>query len=195
MSNHLLILILAFLSLRPALEREVWIVEEQSVLTIHGETNVNSFTCELPGKSENDTLIVDAPNPDYFKFEKGSVKINPQVFNCGNRLIKKDFLETLKADKYPYIYITFIDLKLDHNSSRKLVAAKGNIDIYICGVTRRYFINFGVEELEKGKMILEGEKGLNLKEFNIETKSRFMGLIEVKDEIDIQFKLLMSKKG
>jgi len=174
-------------------DEQKWLVDEQSVLVIHGKTNINQFECKLPSKKERDTLLIKAFTNTALKFDRGKVKIDPQVFNCGNEFIKRDFLETLKADEYPYIYINFVDIYFNDLESSADSEAEGNVKIYICGVTNSYPIDFIIERKENGKMSLIGEKELKLSEFNIKTPSKMMGLIKVSDEIKIQFNLLLSR--
>jgi len=174
-------------------ETEKWIVEEQSVLTINGKTNINNFQCRLPSKKEKDTLIISSNNKRELKFEKGKVKVDPTIFNCGNEFIKRDFLETLQVKDYPFIFINFIDVRFREFNDDLHHNANGHVNIYICGVNKVYDIDFEVDRKGDGELVLNGRQELKLSEFNIKTPSRLMGLIKVSDDIEIQFKLLLSK--
>ena len=175
------------------IESETWIVEQQSVLTIYGKTNINEFSCRLPSKKEQDTLFISSFTEKELIFERGKVKVDPTIFNCGNEFIKRDFLETIKADKFPYIYIDFLDIHFESDGKINLQKAHGNVSIFICGIKKPYEIIFNVERLPNGKIRLNGQKVLKLSEFNIKTPSKMMGLIKVSDEIEIEFQLMLSK--
>ncbi len=174
-------------------DSETWLVEQQSVLTIYGKTNINEFSCKLPGKDETDTLLISSFTEKELIFEKGRVKVDPTIFNCGNEFIKRDFLETVKAKEFPYIYINFLDIHFEQSPYSKVSKAHGNVGIYICGIKKTYNINFDVNSLPNNKIQLNGQKELKLSEFNIKTPSRMMGLIKVSDDIEIEFQLMLSK--
>ena len=175
------------------IDNETWLVEEQSVLTIYGKTNINEFSCRLPSKSEKDTLIISSFTDTELIFEKGRVKVDPTIFNCGNEFIKRDFLETIKAKQYPFIYINFMDIYFEKSEGSGFHKAYGNVNIYICGIRKEYMIDFDVNNLPNGKIQLNGHRELKLSEFNIKTPSKMMGLIKVSDDIEIEFQLMLSK--
>lgn len=191
--NIVYLFLVILLTSSSSIENETWIVEQQSVLTIYGKTNINQFSCKLPSKKEVDTLLISSFTKTELIFERGIVKVDPTIFNCGNEFIKRDFLETIKAEEYPFIYIDFLDIHFENTGGIDLTKAHGNVNINICGLKKIYEIGFNVKRLPNGKIQLNGQKELKLSEFKIKTPSKMMGLIKVSDEIEIEFQLMLSK--
>src|SRR5687768_17152274 len=79
-----------------------WVIDAESKLSIHGATNVNTFTCKLNSYTGHDTLrYFNNYTASKLQFTTNRMTIPVRSFNCGSRQISRDFQKALNADKYP----------------------------------------------------------------------------------------------
>lgn len=168
---------------------ETWVIDPTSRLAIHGETNINSFTCQLLSYAGNDTLrYFNNPIQSEFVFTTNRMSIPVKSFNCGAKQISKDFWATLKSDQYPQLEIRFISLASTTTGNDSYV--KGTVDITLAGVTARYGINFIMDT--KGKYIhLAGEHPVNFSDFRLKAPEKLNGLIRVNQVLHVEFNLVL----
>src|SRR5947207_14375630 len=76
-----------------------WVIEKNSSLNIRGETNINSFQCDLTEYLKADTLVytkIDALKK--LRFTSSCLVVDVMRFDCHNRFITDDFRYELNAD-------------------------------------------------------------------------------------------------
>lgn len=145
---------------------------QENFVKINGNTNVNSFQC-INSKFRNDG------NPYTFT-EKNLPNIILKVndFDCGHKIMTKDFQKILNAEKYPNMIIKFISFTKNQNNFLAVVEVK------MMNQSRRYNIEF---EIENNKLI--GRKNVKFSDFNITPPKKMGGMIIVKDDLDLTFSL------
>jgi polyisoprenoid-binding protein YceI len=104
------------------------------------------------------------------------LKVND--FDCGNRMMTKDFQKILNAEKYPNMTIKFINFIKNQTSYLAVVEVK------MMNQSKRYNIEF---EVENNKLI--GRKNVKFSDFNITPPKKMGGMIVVKDDLDLTFSL------
>lgn len=165
------------------IERGKWVIDYNSQLLIHGQTNVNNFTCLINCYNSVDTLVYEQ-DQQHLIFGSNRMTIPVFNFNCGNSLITKDFRTTVKADNNPYLNISFVTLE-QHTPT-----PLGILDITLAGVTKRVKVKFTQEK--KGDFIqLSGKHVVCFADFELQAPERMMGLVKVKDELKVEFNLLI----
>lgn len=182
------ILLLFVLTAASSIEdRGKWVIDYNSQLFIHGQTNVNSFTCFISCYNSNDTLTYQADTKSKtLEFDQNMMIIPIFNFNCGNNLITKDFRTTVKADKNPYLNISFVSLEQNSGS----VADKGLLEITLAGVTRRVSVKF--TQTKKGDFLqLSGNHSVCFSDFALQAPARMLGLVKVEEDLRVEFKLLI----
>ncbi|HMV08505.1 MAG TPA: YceI family protein [Cyclobacteriaceae bacterium] len=185
--KYLVLLSLLTLTAATGVERGKWVIDYNSQLSIHGQTNVNSFTCFISCYNSVDTLIYEHNRENgQLSFEANKMIIPVYNFNCGNSLITKDFRNTLKAEKNPYLVVSFVTLD-KHTSGTKATAA---LDITLAGVTKKVNVQF--ELVPKGSFIqLAGKHSVCFNDFQLHAPERMMGLVKVQDDLNVEFNLLI----
>jgi hypothetical protein len=168
-------------------ERGKWVIDYNSQLMIHGKTNVSSFTCFISCYNSTDTLNYELNTATKnLIFDKNKMVIPVFNFNCGNTMITKDFRQTVNVDKYPYLNIAF--LSLDRNGEDDL--ASGKMEITLAGVVKTATIHFNLKP--KGDFIqLTGRHAVSFSDFNLQAPERMMGLVKVKEDLLVEFNLLI----
>ena len=115
--------------------------------------------------------------------------LDNSCFDCGSRVINKDFMNLLKSEEYPKIVLELKEIKKDLSTDCIVHAL---IEIVIAGESKSYFIPV---ELKDDKIInVSGALNLNICDFNLEPPKKALGLIVVSDIIKINFDLVVEEK-
>lgn len=166
-------------------------LSDESNLSINGTSNVNDFSCGLEQEFSSDTLSFS------YQFEHNRVLIdgntlylNADEFDCGKRGINRDFRKTLKVNEYPHIKITLKELFVEDAVA---LPDEALVSIEIAGTARDYIVPLAEIENFENSIRVSGEKALNISDFELEPPSALFGLVKVRDELKIEFNLLISQ--
>jgi hypothetical protein len=174
------------------LER-VWHVRNESRLTISGESNVNDFRCEVDNYYSADNLHLYSSAGSDFRFSQNRIVIDLMEFDCGRNLITRDFRESLNAERDPEMIINFLSLnRLPANASRAEMLS-GNLKITIAGITREVDIRLEASNNGNGTTLLDGRHQFQFSDFNLEPPTKMWGLINVKNELEVSFNLILEE--
>jgi hypothetical protein len=166
-----------------------WLISESSSMTVNGSTNINKFSCDIPGYDEADTLTIRKNDKDIAL--TGS--INPVIFSfdCHKAMMTRDLRKTLKAKNYPRLHIKFLTLSALPNLSAGPIAITGEVEIEIAGTRKLYTVNYQISE-DTGKMIhLLGSRDVNFSDFNLIPPRKLGGIIKTNDQLAVAFDLKM----
>lgn len=172
------------------LEKGTWVIDPDSRLSIHGVTNINTFTCAISCYTQSDTLEYTRNDRSCeLLFSRDRMTIPIRDFDCGTRQITKDFHETLKSKTYPYVDIRF--KSLNNLSMRDNAYTRGVIDITIAGVTRRYVVGYHATIRGEDLLLLNGEQRVNFSDFGLRAPNKMMGMIRVEESVTVEFNLAL----
>ena len=79
---------------------ESWIIQNHSHLTVHGKTNINSFSCTVSEYGRLDTIEINekrSPNGHYVVHSNLVVEVDD--FDCHHKIMTKDLKKTLKTNE------------------------------------------------------------------------------------------------
>jgi len=184
----LVIIAIAFLS-NGFSDRGIWIIDSESLLAIHGSTNVNNFICKIESSSGTDTLrYVKNYAACEIQFSRNRMSIPIRSFDCGSRQISKDFHKTLKSETYPELDINFKSLQNLSVANNTFIY--GVVDITLAGVTVRYTIRYWVAVKGNGTIFLTGTHPVNFSDFKLTAPEKLSGLIKVKEVLNVEFNLV-----
>lgn len=151
---------------------------------IEGKTNVNSFHleyredefCRVPGdlNAENANLEIDIP--------AAQVEADSQA-------MLKDFLELINAAEYPNISIEIArnEVRFQHAEEEMKM-----IELSLNGIKKQFECTTYTQACFGDQWCLNGQLKIRLTDFDIEPPHKFLGLVKVKDEIFINFRILFS---
>lgn len=167
--------------------QETFALGESSRVTIHGKTNINTFDCKYSFDEIKKTpSFHTSENSNRVVISDVNLKIPIEQCECGNKLLNKDFQATLEAEKHPYIDINISRLIFkktqDTDKERKVWA-----NLTIAGVTKLRQIDYSVKYSNDKAFFMKGQLHINIKNFNIEKRKRFLGMVKVNDNVDISF--------
>jgi hypothetical protein len=167
-----------------------WVVEKSSTLTVSGSSNVNSYNCGIEGYYRPDTIYCYNANVNSPVQLSGCLNVDVMSFNCHNTVMTKDLRKTLKARQYPYLSITFLTLDQLPDAQKDRVI-NGSIMIDLAGSRKIYRLPFvfGKQKGEGFQMI--GKKTFSFSEFKLEAPEKLGGMIKVKDEFNVEFRLMI----
>lgn len=160
-------------------------INEGSEITISGKSNVNQFSCAYT------TQIAKGCQQVNYKFyeniitlSNAELKLKSRAFDCGGRLINKDFNKLMQSEKHPYIIITFtqINIKDDNILVDATIEIADEVNLYTFIIEPQQSNNY------KGKL------KLNITEFDMEAPTKLLGAIKVDPNINIEFDLNLEIK-
>ena len=157
----------------------------ESKLTITGDTNISEFLCAY-----NTSLIPNTENMNFtgnleeIRFERAILKLNNKGFDCGNKAINKDFQSLIKSSEYPDIELEL--KKLCFKTPNKAIAL---ITISIAGKQKDYKVPVIIKENPVAQYV--GKLQLDINDFNLTPPKKLFGLIKVKEDIEINFNLIV----
>ena len=166
-----------------------WVVEKNSSLNIQGETNINSFQCDVTEYLKADTLVYSTNDAARkLKFTNSCLIIAVSRFDCHNKYITDDFRSALKADENPNLKITFLSIdQFSNNCNNQSI--RGIVDIELAHSTKRTEINYIVKTLPGNRIQLNGSHIFSFSDFNLKAPRKLAGLIRTKDQIKVNFQL------
>ena len=166
-----------------------WVVERNSSLNIQGETNINSFQCDVTEYLHADTLVYSKNDATQKLFFTNScLVIEVKRFDCHNQYITEDFRSALKADENPNLKIVFLSVDQFSNNCNNQVV-KGIVNIELAHVVKKAEIDYTVKTLPGNRIQMNGTHIFSFSDFNLKAPRKLAGLIRTKDRIKVNFQL------
>lgn len=162
---------------------------------INGETNVNHFTCGLKQINSSDPIIISSTwSEGTILFEGLMLKYQLTDFKCEIAAMNRDLQATLNADIFPNLFLKINDIQIHKdNTEIERLRVSSNVSITISGKEVDYEIQYGeVINYSESLLSLSGEQTLKMTDFGITPPSKFFGMIQVTDELDVSFEILIS---
>lgn len=171
---------------------ETWVVSSASTLKVDGKTNINNFSCMVASYGKSTDQLICEKSIDGCKVTS-HLTIAIALFDCHNRMMTKDLQKTLKSQQFPEMVIGFKKFSTLPSTLNKGMIFSGKADIVLAGVTRSYDIKFTTLANTSSEVELLGKKTLLFTDFGLTPPSKLGGTIKVKNELDVEFKLLLKK--
>jgi hypothetical protein len=157
---------------------------KESYLEINGSSNINNFSCEYDFEAYYHKNRFSASyDGGIYCLDTLEVKIPVGNFDCGNRMLKKDFLKTLEYQSYPFITMQMQQLELSIRNDKM----NSLVDLNIGGTSKLQRVNYQLLAIDETTFILEGQTNVDITDFNLRPVSRFFGMIKVDKDVEIRF--------
>lgn len=177
------IVLISFLSFGFSSNKTKVKITSKSEVIIKGKSNVNSFECKYNSDFiEDEILISVTKNNSRTLLEGAKISIQSKGFDCGHKIITKDFKTLLKADDYSHIDINLKELILD----KKEIIAKTCIEI--AGVKREYEVPVSFDSKNSN---VKGVLRVNIKDFCLKAPKKLLGFVMVDEHVTIDFNLFL----
>lgn len=173
-------------------------IGSKSILKLEGSTNVNAFTCNCtePFSPQSFSVILDDKDPNTAAFRNTKLKIPIKSLDCGNKLMNKDLYKALNGDDHPYITIELLKVSQDKcnrlSELKNWLTIKALTRITLNGKSSEYWLTITARKLENDLYRFIGTKTLRMSEFGVDPPVAMMGIIKVRDEIQIDLDLEIS---
>jgi hypothetical protein len=172
--------------------RSRFLVDPVSRLHIHGQSNVNVFTCTcqqafhpLPFQ------ITGHKDRDKLGFRHTVLKVETRLFDCGNKVMNRDMYIALRANDYPEMSIELEAIEQNGPLPQTWQEMKVWTRITIAGVSQRVMLPARVRQPAEGRWQIKAKKELKMTDFKINPPTALMGMIKTYDEITIELDLLI----
>ena len=198
LSRYISVISLSFILLAgtPSREKISWIVQKTSTLSIEGCTNINRFSCSVNEYTEPDTITclntLSPNNPQGIPL-RGVLRIYIDDFDCHNRVMTAEFKRTLKYKQYPQLKVCFVNLEKMPFSGKSTGIIKGNVDVELAGVSRRFEIDYTSCRTDASQLQLIGTHTFRFTDFQMRPPRKMGGIIRVNDELNVQFILYLKQ--
>ena len=154
-------------------------------IQIIGKTNVNDFHLKY---HEHEFCTIEN------KLQGGhsslGINIPANQVEAESKMMLNDFLDLVHADKYPTINIEIAHEEIQLSSTE--VSSLKNIELSMNGITKQFQCKTYSEPCYANQWCLTGKLEIRLTDFGINPPRKFFGLLKVKDEIFINFRILFS---
>jgi hypothetical protein len=174
---------------------KVWRVKNESRLAIHGHSNVNAFSCKVDQYYSADNLQLYSFNDMPYHFSPNEIVISLMEFDCGRKLITRDFRESLDAGRNPEMLIRFLALDRIPVDQPSLNDEKitGSLKVAIAGVEKEIIIMFTTSGNGNGVVYLDGSHTFMFSDFGLAPPTKMLGLIHVENELEVTFNLVLEE--
>ena len=161
---------------------------------IQGDATVRDFTCVATGV-EGTAVLPDAR--DSISAEGSSqtkvvVRVPIRSIDCGNSRMTSDLQETLKMEDHSKIRFELVHATMggrtDTSAHWRRVDALGPLTV--AGTKRLTKLNAAARALDDAHFRLRGCLPIRMTYFNIDPPSKALGLIKVKNRVEVQYDLL-----
>ncbi|MGW8123448.1 hypothetical protein ACV07N_12380 [Roseivirga echinicomitans] len=178
--QKLIIIIALGLFFSIALTGQEYLVVMRKTVLIKGRTSLGRFSCAYQNEYDQDTVSFSkSPNAESLM----DLSIPVASFDCGNRMLERDFGKTLKYEEFPSIEVRLDDFK------RTGQQYFGDIWIMLTGKEMKLeHVPFTLMTNENGEL-LYSEITISLEYFDLTPPKKLLGLIKVQDELIIELSL------
>ena len=146
---------------------------QENYVQINGSTNINNFKC-INSNFKSPTFGKPLPN----------IALKVADFDCKHKVMTADFQKTLSAENHPYLHVKFITFTKKQNEYN------AQVEVKMMNKTKTYNVVFTIEN---GKLI--GSKTVKFSDFNITPPKKMGGMITVKDNLHLTFRLNANLKN
>jgi hypothetical protein len=156
-------------------------LDHENYISIQGASNINEFELINRNPSINKLSAENTKNNKY-----QNIQISVDDFTGSNERVVKDFREMVDAGNYPFIKISIEQKELaDFDETTGLTNFKTKISI--AGTSREYIVPCQIESRLDNGYVLSGNFLIKLTDFGIGPPEKLLGLVQVKNEVFINF--------
>jgi hypothetical protein len=157
-----------------------------SFIRIKGGSNISTFSFTYSAASLSDAWqIIEMEDTGFL-----SVTVPVRDFEASNPLMYEDFLKLIKAREFPVLKINLSKEQLEKSFKTERTSCP-DIEIILAGVTRNYKIDCNFYYCGNN-LFIRGLKKIKLSDFSIQPPVKLNGLVKVKDEIEVNFGLIIT---
>jgi hypothetical protein len=174
-------------------------IKKESQLRVSGDASIINFVCHLKNAFDMTPFKLKGNRVDELnRLSEGKIIVPIENLDCGQKGINEDMKELLKAEEFPQIILDFKELavakwKKEEKSGHFLSSIFSKIEITLAGVPVVYPVHLNLVKIDENNILASGSKKLKITDFNLKPKAYLFGLVKIKELIEIDFELVLTK--
>jgi len=165
------------------------IIPERSKIWIEARSSLHPIKAESSAMEGNFEMEMADGRVDLQSAPKGWLDLEVESLKTGNRLYDRQIEGELEVRKYPRIHGEVREVSAGTDGDRLRV--RGDLSLH--GVTRRLEGDVVLAALDADTMQVEGEKTIDLREFNLKPPQILM--LKVYPEVKIRARIVARREG
>ena len=127
------------------------------------------------------------PQPDF------QLRIPVTTLRCGNRQMERDMYRALRSDTYPTIEFRFAELigGVNHDIDGGRYHARIAGVLTLAGARRNVAVDVVAQRVARDRFALHARLPLRMTDFRITPPTAMFGLVKAKDDLVVQFDLML----
>jgi len=155
-------------------------IKKGSHISISGSSNVNCFTCHYTKSIAQGCQEINYEyDNNTFSLKNAEIDLESSAFDCGGKMINKDFNTLMESDEHPHVKINFEQIRVKNNDFEVIA------NIEIADQINQYTFIISTQD----KRNYFGNLELNIEDFGMEAPKKLLGAIKVDPNIVINFDL------
>jgi polyisoprenoid-binding protein YceI len=163
--------------------------ESQDRVWFTGSSNIRNFTCS----ARQVNVSAEAALEDFTRtrndglpaVKSAALEVPVRSLDCGIGLQNSHLFETLNATTHPSITFVLGNYAVENSGGERLVRMNGALRI--AGVERNVAIYGKVLRAENGRIVLAGDREIDVRDFGVQPPKRFFGMLRVRKEVTVHF--------
>jgi hypothetical protein len=174
-------------------------IKKESQLRVSGDASIINFICHLKNAFDMTPFKLKGNRvKELNRLSEGKIIVPIENLDCGQKGINEDMKELLKAEEFPEIILDFKELavakwKKEEKSGHFLSSIFSKIEITLAGVPVVYPVHLNLVKIDENNILASGSKKLKITDFNLKPKAYLFGLVKIKELIEIDFELVLTK--
>jgi len=137
-----------------------------SHLSVSGTSNVKAFSCNYQfNQYQRRSQFPVNPFDGEHHIDSLVISIPTTAFDCGNKLLKRDFRKTLNAGKHPYSTLKTGKIWLGNDYKTKRIHA--DVMMTIGGKRRSENISYTIEWIDNRTLVMRGKTSVDITDFDL----------------------------
>ncbi|MDZ7776560.1 MAG: YceI family protein [Bacteroidales bacterium] len=149
-------------------------------------SNIKAFSCNYQfNQYQKQSQFPVNPFDGEHHIDSLVISIPATAFDCGNKLLKRDFRKTLNAGEHPDITLKTGKIWLGNDYKTKRIHAE--VMMTIGGKRRSENISYTIEWIDNRTLVMRGKTSVDITDFDLDPTSRLFGLVKVDEVVTIDF--------
>lgn len=170
-----------------AAEDTLYRFHEESEMVIYGSANITRWTMDVT-EIDGEVRVIEGET-GAFRFENLRIQVPVEGITADQSGQERDAHQALRRDAYPVIYFTAYGTEVGEGNASFEVHSEGRLSI--AGVQRDVVVEAEGQRLDDERIRVEGAKELLLSDFGIDPPTAFLGLLRVRDEVRVEFDVVL----
>ncbi|HAJ98923.1 MAG TPA: hypothetical protein DCM62_02750 [Bacteroidales bacterium] len=167
-------------------------VRSGSQISISGSSNVSQFVCKTTKESPSGSFLLEdiGDRNRVLRFHDADLHLNVASFDCGNRIMNRNFQIAMGGDDSPYIYIRILRAEsIRHNATTGNGTARVVVEITMNGQSRQSTMVVNYQSQDVNNIAVNTAKKMRMSDFGVDPPTPAFGLVRVNDEVTINLNL------